>query len=93
MGLHTTISDGGTTLSDGQRQRIMIARAIMRRPRVLIMDEATSALDNVTRRKVVENLRALKCTQIVVAQRLSTIVDADLIFVVSEGRVVESGSY
>jgi NHLM bacteriocin system ABC transporter ATP-binding protein len=93
MGLHTNIADAGATFSGGQRQRLMIARAVIRRPQVLIMDEATSALDNVTQRQVVENLRALNCTQIVVAQRLSTIVGADLIYVVDEGRVVESGTY
>ena len=93
MGLHTTIADAGATFSGGQRQRLMIARAVIRRPQVLIMDEATSALDNVTQRQVVENLRALNCTQIVVAQRLSTIVGADLIYVIDEGRVVESGTY
>ena len=65
----------------------------MRRPQVLILDEATSALDNVTQRTVVENLRELGCTQVVVAQRLSTIESADLIYVLNEGRVVESGTY
>jgi NHLM bacteriocin system ABC transporter ATP-binding protein len=93
MGLHTSVAEGGTTFSGGQRQRLQIARAVVRRPRVLIMDEATSALDNVTQRQVVENLRALDCTQIVIAQRLSTIAAADLIYVVDEGRVVESGTY
>lgn len=63
MGLHTNMADGGTTLSGGQLQRLLIARAVIRRPRVLIMDEATSALDNVTQRQVVTNRRALKCTQ------------------------------
>jgi ABC-type multidrug transport system fused ATPase/permease subunit len=66
---------------------------VIRRPRVLIMDEATSALDNVTQRQVVENLRTLECTQVVIAQRLSTVISADLIYVIDEGRVVESGSY
>jgi NHLM bacteriocin system ABC transporter ATP-binding protein len=93
MGLHTNMADGGASFSGGQRQRLLIARAVIRRPRVLIMDEATSALDNVTQRRVVENLRALECTQVVIAQRLSTVISADLIYVIDDGRVVESGSY
>ncbi len=93
MGLHTNIADGGVTFSGGQRQRLLIARAVMRRPRVLVLDEATSALDNVTQRQVVENLRALKCTQLVIAQRLSTVVSANIIYVVDDGRVVEHGTY
>jgi NHLM bacteriocin system ABC transporter ATP-binding protein len=93
MGLQTNMAEGGATFSGGQRQRLLIARAVIRRPRVLIMDEATSALDNVVQRRVVENLRSLKCTQVVVAQRMSTVEAADLIYVVDDGRVVESGSY
>lgn len=93
MGVHTNVADGGTAFSGGQRQRLLIARAVIRNPQVLIMDEATSALDNVTQRKVVENLRALKCTQLVIAQRLSTVEAADLIYVIDGGQVAESGSY
>jgi ABC-type bacteriocin/lantibiotic exporter with double-glycine peptidase domain len=93
MGLHTNVAEGGVTFFGGQRQRLMIARAVIRRPRVLILDEATSALDNITQRRVAANLRALNCTQVVIAQRLSTIVDADLIYVVDDGRVAESGTY
>ncbi len=93
MGLHTNVADGGITFSGGQRQRLLIARAVIRRPRVLILDEATSALDNVTQKTVVENLRALNCTQFIIAQRLSTIVSADLIFVIDGGQVVETGTY
>lgn len=93
MGLQTNMADGGASFSGGQRQRLLIARAVIRRPRVLIMDEATSALDNVTQRQVVENLRVLECTQVVIAQRLSTVISADLIHVIDDGRVVESGSY
>jgi len=93
MGLQTNIAEAGATLSGGQRQRLMIARAVIRKPGVLIMDEATSALDNITQKNVVDRLRALKCTQIVIAQRLSTIAAADIIYVLDQGRVVESGSY
>jgi ATP-binding cassette subfamily C protein len=93
MGLETVLSEGAATLSGGQRQRLMIARAIVRRPRVLIFDEATSALDNETQAQVSHNLETLACTRIVIAHRLSTIIHADLIYVIDQGRVVEQGTY
>jgi len=93
MGLETVLSEGAATLSGGQRQRLMIARAIVRRPRVLIFDEATSALDNETQAQVSRNLETLACTRIVIAHRLSTIIHADLIYVIDQGRVVEQGTY
>ena len=93
MGMHTVIMEGAATLSGGQRQRLMIARAIATRPRILIFDEATSALDNRTQAVVAESLRNLKATRLVVAHRLSTIQDADHIFVLDRGRIVESGNY
>jgi ATP-binding cassette subfamily C protein len=93
MGLHTVVQQGGTTLSGGQRQRLMIARAIVHRPRVLIFDEATSALDNRTQAIVTESLERLQASRIAIAHRLSTIVRADRIYVLKEGRVVESGTY
>ena len=93
MGMHTVISEGGGTLSGGQRQRLLIARAIVHRPRILIFDEATSALDNRTQAIVSASLERLQATRIVVAHRLSTILNADRIFVLERGRLVQSGTY
>lgn len=93
MGMHTVISDGGGTFSGGQRQRLMIARALLHRPRVLFLDEATSALDNLTQDIVSRSLERLKATRIVVAHRLSTIRNADRIYVIQAGSVVETGTF
>ncbi len=93
MGMHTVISEGAGTFSGGQIQRLMIARAIVNRPRILMFDEATSALDNRTQKVVAESLESLKATRIVVAHRLSTIQNADRIYVFDEGRIVEEGKY
>ncbi|MFE9371136.1 NHLP bacteriocin export ABC transporter permease/ATPase subunit [Streptomyces sp. NPDC006711] len=90
MGLHTMISGGGA-ISGGQRQRLMIAQALVRRPRVLFFDEATSALDNETQRVVTESTRSLAATRVVIAHRLSTVLDADRVIVMAEGRVVQEG--
>lgn len=93
MGMHTMVSDGGGTLSGGQRQRLMIARAIVGRPRILLMDEATSALDNRTQAIVSESLDRLRATRVVIAHRLSTVMHADRIHVLVAGEIVESGSF
>ncbi|HBY97043.1 MAG TPA: NHLP bacteriocin export ABC transporter permease/ATPase subunit [Chloroflexi bacterium] len=93
MGLHTVISEGGSNLSGGQRQRLLIARAIVNKPRILFFDEATSALDNRTQALVSKSLERLSATRVVVAHRLSTIINADRIFVIASGRVVQSGRY
>ena len=93
MGMHTVISEGSGGISGGQRQRLMIARAIAPKPRVLMFDEATSALDNITQKAVSESLDRLKCTRIVIAHRLSTIRHCDRILVLEKGRIVEDGSY
>ncbi|MEU4082160.1 NHLP bacteriocin export ABC transporter permease/ATPase subunit [Streptomyces venezuelae] len=92
MGLHTMLSDGGGTISGGQRQRLMIAQALIRRPRILFFDEATSALDNETQRVVIESTRALSATRVVIAHRLSTIMDADRVIAMADGRIVQQGS-
>ena len=93
MGMHTVIAEGQGGISGGQKQRLMIARAIAPRPQVLIFDEATSALDNKTQKRISEALDKLKCTRIVVAHRLSTIHNCDRILVLSEGRIIEDGTY
>ncbi|MFB6658843.1 NHLP bacteriocin export ABC transporter permease/ATPase subunit [[Kitasatospora] papulosa] len=90
MGLHTMISGGGS-ISGGQRQRLMIAQALVRRPRILFFDEATSALDNETQRTVIESTRSLRATRVVIAHRLSTVLDADRVIVMADGRVVQEG--
>ncbi|WP_354637293.1 NHLP bacteriocin export ABC transporter permease/ATPase subunit [Kitasatospora camelliae] len=91
MGMHTVLSDSGATVSGGQRQRLMIAQALIRRPRILFFDEATSALDNETQRVVIDSTRTLRCTRIVIAHRLSTVLDADRVIVMAEGRIVQQG--
>ncbi|MCX5197365.1 NHLP bacteriocin export ABC transporter permease/ATPase subunit [Streptomyces sp. NBC_00249] len=91
MGMHTMLSDGGTTVSGGQRQRLMIAQALVRKPRILFFDEATSALDNEAQRVVIQSTRSLRATRIVIAHRLSTIMDADRVIVMSDGRIVQQG--
>lgn len=93
MEMHTVVSEGAGTFSGGQRQRLMIARAIAHKPRLLYMDEATSALDNRTQNIVSESLDNLQATRIVIAHRISTVVNADRIFVLDKGNIVESGTY
>jgi ABC-type bacteriocin/lantibiotic exporter with double-glycine peptidase domain len=93
MGMFTFLSEGTSAISGGQRQRLMIARAIASRPRMLLFDEATSALDNRTQAIVSSSLENLKATRIVIAHRLSTIMNADRIYVLKAGRIVQSGTY
>ena len=91
VGLHTIVSGSGA-VSGGQRQRLMIAQALIRRPRILFFDEATSALDNETQRTVIESTKALRATRIVIAHRLSTVLDADRVVVMEAGKVVQQGT-
>lgn len=91
--LNTPVVSGGLNFSGGERQRIMIARALSRKPSFLIMDEATSALDNQSQSKVEESIAALRCTRLTIAHRLSTIKTADRIVMLSDGRVVEDGTF
>jgi len=93
MGLHTVLSENSGTISGGQKQRILIARAIVGKPRIIFFDEATSALDNVTQAMVVETLEKLKATKIVIAHRLSTVMNCDRIVVLEHGELIEEGSY
>lgn len=93
MQLDTLISEGAVSLSGGEIQRIILARALAQKPKILILDEATSALDNTTQAVVQNYLRQLKVTQIIAAHRLSTIVHADRIIVVDRGNIVQIGRF
>ena len=93
MGMHTFVSEGQGGISGGQRQRLMIARAIAPKPKILLFDEATSALDNKTQKQVADALEGLKCTRIVIAHRLSTVRHCDRILVLDGGKIAESGNY
>src|SRR5918912_3225836 len=93
MGMQTYMTEGGATFSGGQRQRLLIARAIVAKPRILLFDEATSALDNRTQAIVSKSLEELQATRIVIAHRLSTIMNADRIYVMEGGKVVQQGTY
>lgn len=93
MGMNTYISEGQGGISGGQKQRLMIARAVASKPRVLIFDEATSALDNITQKKISQAIDGLKCTRIVIAHRLSTIRNADRIIYLEDGMIKEEGTY
>lgn len=89
MGIHTEVSSTGGGLSGGQRQRLIIAQALIRRPRMLFFDEATSALDNETQRIVTRSTRELEATRIVIAHRLSTVMDADRVIVLVDGQIAQ----
>jgi ATP-binding cassette subfamily C protein len=93
MGMYTMIGDGVSTLSAGQRQRLLIARALVRKPPVLFMDEATSLLDGPSQARVMRNLARLRVTRIVIAHRLTALAEADQIIVLHEGQVAERGAY
>ena len=93
MGMQTLVTEGSGGVSGGQRQRLMIARAVCGKRRILIFDEATSALDNKTQKHVADSLATLNCTRVVVAHRLSTVRRCDRILVVDGGSIVEEGTY
>ena len=93
MGMFTSISEGGGTVSGGQQQRILIARALANDPVILYLDEATSALDNITQQKVCENMAHRNMTRVMIAHRLTTVMNCDRIYVFNEGRIEETGSY
>lgn len=93
MGMFTMLSEDGLGISGGQKQRLLIARALASKPDVLIFDEATSALDNVTQATIVETLEQMKCTRIIIAHRLSTIKKCSKIVYLEKGKIVEMGTY
>lgn len=93
MGMYTLINEDAGGISGGQRQRLMIARAIAPKPAILMFDEATSALDNITQKQVSDALEGLKSTRIVIAHRLSTIKECDRIIVLNKGKIIEQGTY
>ena len=92
-GLDTPISADGQGVSGGQRQRILIARALIRKPKIVFLDEATSALDNISQHIITENLGKMHCTRITIAHRMSTIRECNRIIVLNDGRVEEDGSF
>lgn len=93
MGYETMVAEGGSALSGGQRQRLAIARAVASKPTIMLFDEATSHLDVLTEQVVEQNLNVLACTRIIIAHRLSTVRNADLILVLEEGAIVERGTH
>jgi ATP-binding cassette subfamily B protein len=93
MQYDAVVSPGGASLSGGERQRLALARALLNRPRVLILDEATSEVDLGSERRIQESLGQLDCTQVIIAHRLTTISSADEIIVFEKGRIAERGSH
>ncbi|HWX24523.1 MAG TPA: ATP-binding cassette domain-containing protein, partial [Vicinamibacteria bacterium] len=93
MQMHTVVSEGGGTFSGGQRQRLLIARALVNKPRVIFFDEATSALDNKAQAVVTQSMDRLDATRIVIAHRLSTVANADIICYFEGGQIREQGTY
>ncbi|MDD3214293.1 MAG: NHLP bacteriocin export ABC transporter permease/ATPase subunit [Eubacteriales bacterium] len=93
MGMNTLLSESGGGISGGQRQRLMIARAIAPKPKILMLDEATSALDNITQKHISQLLGDLKSTRIVIAHRLSTIRQCDRIIMIEGGHIAEEGTF
>ena len=93
MGLHTVVVEGSAGFSGGQKQRLLIARALIGHPQIIFFDEATSALDNISQKQVSDNLDSLNCTRLVIAHRLSTIRHCDRIIVLDKGRIAEEGNF
>lgn len=93
MGFNTMVSELGMNISGGQRQRIALARALLNKPSVILLDEATSSLDHQNEKRIDSFLRELKCTRIVIAHKLTTIMDSDLIIVMEDGGIVARGMH
>ncbi|HNP49935.1 MAG TPA: ATP-binding cassette domain-containing protein, partial [Bacteroidia bacterium] len=96
-GLDSVIGEGGVKVSGGEKQRLSVARALLRRPHLMVFDEATSALDSITEEEITDTIRQLSTRKehitIMIAHRLSTIMHADRIFVLEKGQIIESGSH
>ncbi|MGA7417876.1 MAG: NHLP bacteriocin export ABC transporter permease/ATPase subunit [Acidimicrobiales bacterium] len=93
MGMHTVVNEYGGAFSGGQRQLLLLARAVAAKPRVIFLDEATSALDNRSQAVVMRNIEEMHATRVIIAHRLSTIRNADRILVLDDGRLVQQGTY
>jgi len=93
MRMMTHVGAGGSVVSGGEAQRIMIARALLKNSRILILDEATNWLDNKNQAAIMENIANLNVTRIVIAHRLSTLRQADRIYILDSGQIAEQGSY
>lgn len=93
MQYHTMVSEMGMNISGGQRQRIALAKALLGKPSILVLDEATSSLDHLNESKIDEYLSDINCTRIVIAHRLTTVMNCDMIVVVDNGRIIESGTH
>ncbi|SFX64872.1 ABC-type bacteriocin/lantibiotic exporter, contains an N-terminal double-glycine peptidase domain [Thermoactinomyces sp. DSM 45891] len=93
MGFHTMVSEGGGNFSGGQRQRLLLARALVHQPKMLVLDEATSALDTIRESNIQHSLSKLKCTQVIIAHRLSTVRNCDRIVVMHKGQITEMGTH
>jgi ATP-binding cassette subfamily B protein len=96
-GIHTMIGEGGVKVSGGEKQRLSIARALLRKPNLLIFDEATSALDSLTEEEITKTIREISEREdlitILIAHRLSTVLHADRIYVLEKGQIIESGGH
>jgi len=96
-GLETVIGEGGIKISGGEKQRLSIARALLRKPRLLVFDEATSALDSITEEEITKTVREVTASKqhitVMIAHRLSTIMHADRIYVLEKGQIVEVGKH
>jgi ATP-binding cassette subfamily B protein len=96
-GLDTVIGEGGMKISGGEKQRLSIARALLRKPNLFVFDEATSALDSITEQEISNTIRNISANKnqitVMIAHRLSTIMHADMIFVLEKGKIIETGKH